>query len=300
MLTHLFRILKYGTSYAIATGFFPKEMAKKVLLLYSFVRIPDNIVDDIIPWTDLKTHYTQAKIKLKTLQKERTHAYTNKRREDIKRGQYVILFQDNTIPFQYSLDFFKAMIDDCTIHRYKTYEQLEWYMYGSASVVGLMMCHIIGFIDSKHEKKAKLFATVLWNAMQLTNFLRDVREDYEELDRIYMPSEILKKHGLSHEDIGIFITWNHTNDIMTDIKKESRKLYMQSMIVECRAMYAHSLDGLQYLNPEWRKAVRLAAVLYESILDKIEKNHYDVFTKSCRTNLKDKFQTLYNHNRQWK
>jgi phytoene/squalene synthetase len=45
MLTHLFRILNYGTSYAIATGFFPKEMAKKVLLLYSFVRIPDNIVD---------------------------------------------------------------------------------------------------------------------------------------------------------------------------------------------------------------------------------------------------------------
>jgi phytoene/squalene synthetase len=49
MLTHLFRIAKYGTSYAIATGFFPKEMAKKVLLLYSFVRIPDNIVDDVSP-----------------------------------------------------------------------------------------------------------------------------------------------------------------------------------------------------------------------------------------------------------
>lgn len=300
MLTHLFRILNYGTSYAIATGFFPKEMAKKVLLLYSFVRIPDNIVDDITPWTDLKTHYTQAKIKLKTLQKQRTQAYTNNYRSDSIRGQYVALFQDNDIPFQYSLDFYKAMIDDCTIHRYKTYKQLEWYMYGSASVVGLMMCHIIWFIDKKHEKKAKVYATVLWNAMQLTNFLRDVREDYEELDRIYMPSEILKRYGLSHEDIGVFITWNHTNDIMTDIKKESRKLYMQSMIAECRAMYAHSLDGLQYLNPEWRKAVRIAALLYESILDKIEYNDYNVFTKSCRTNLKDKFQTLYNHNRQWK
>lgn len=300
MLTHLFRILKYGTSYAIATGFFPKEMVKKVLLLYSFVRIPDNIVDDIIPWTDLKTHYTQAKIKLKTLQKERTHAYKNNLREDEQRGQYVILFQDNQIPFEYSIDFFTAMIDDCTIHRYKTYKQLEWYMYWSASVVGLMMCHIIWFIDPKHEKKAKSYATVLWNAMQLTNFLRDVREDYEELDRIYMPSEILKKYGLSHADISVFITWKYSDDIMTDIKKESRKLYMQSMIAECRAMYTHSLDGLQYLNPEWRQAVRLAALLYESILDKIESHDYDVFTKSCRTNLKDKFHTLYNHNRKWK
>jgi phytoene/squalene synthetase len=85
---------------------------------------------------------------------------------------------------------------------------------------------------------------------------------------------------------------------MTDIKKESRKLYMQSMIAECRTMYAHSLDGLQYLNPEGRQAVRIAALLYESILDKIEHNDYDIFTKSARTNLKDKFQTLYAYKRQ--
>jgi len=314
MLTHLFRILKYGTSYAIATGFFPKETAKKVLLLYSFVRITDNIVDDITPWTDLKTHYAQAKIKLKTLQKERTHAYTNNLREDAQRGQYVILFQDNDIPFQYSLDFFKAMIDDCTIHRYKTYAQLEWYMYGSASVVGLMMCHIIGFIDSKHEKKAKIYATELGNAMQLTNFLRDVREDYEELGRIYIPLSmdcfVPRSDGhcevatadeaihTIHNDMISFCHWWYTT--ATEDKKRARADTMKMYIAQCRTMYAHSLDGLQYLNPEWRKAVRLAALLYESILDKIEYNDYDVFTKSCRTNLKDKFRTLYNHNRQWK
>lgn len=124
MFTHFFRILKYGTSYAIATGFFPKDTAKKVLLLYSFVRIPDNIVDDQID-TSLKEHYTKAQVKLKDLREERTQAYTNNDRSDPTRGQYVALFQDNDIPFQYSLDFYKAMIDDCTIHRYKTYEQLE-------------------------------------------------------------------------------------------------------------------------------------------------------------------------------
>jgi phytoene/squalene synthetase len=86
--------------------------------------------------------------------------------------------------------------------------------------------------------------------MQLTNFLRDVREDYEELDRIYMPSEILKRYGLSHDDIGLLIAGKQDDDIIFDIKKESRKLYMQYMIAECRTMYIHSLDGLQYLNPE--------------------------------------------------
>ena len=298
MLTHLFRILNYGTSYAIATGFFPKEMAKKVLLLYSFVRIPDNIVDspslsgEGLGWGQ---HYVDSKTKLLALKDERTHAYTNNRREDSKRGQYIILFQDNTIPFEYSLDFYKAMIDDCTLHRYKTYEQLEWYMYGSASVVGLMMCHIIGFTDPKHEKKAKIYATELGNAMQLTNFLRDVREDYEQLGRIYIPSEILKKYGLSHNDIPRFINETQTTDIMDEIRKTSRTMTMKEMIAHCRTMYAHSLDGLQYLQPEGRKAVRLAALLYESILDKIEHNNYDVFTKSCRTTLRDKLKTLYRY-----
>lgn len=295
MLTHLFRILKYGTSYAIATGFFPKETAKKVLLLYSFVRIPDNIVDDQINHISLKKHYTQAKIKLETLRDERTQAYTNNDRSDPIRGQYIALFQDNDIPFQYSLDFYKAMIDDCTLHRYKTYEQLEWYMYGSASVVGLMMCHIIGFTDPKHEKKAKSYATELGNAMQLTNFLRDVREDYEQLGRIYIPSEILKKYGLSHNDIPHFIHETQTTDIMDEIKKTSRTMAMKEMIAHCRTMYAHSLDGVQYLQPEGRKAVRIAALLYESILDKIEHNNYDVFTKSCRTTLRDKLKTLYRY-----
>ena len=168
-------------------------------------------------------------------------------------------------------------------------------MYGSASVVGLMMCHIIGFTDPKHEKKAKVYATELGNAMQLTNFLRDVREDYEQLGRIYIPSEILKKYGLSHDDIPRFINETQITDTMDEIKKTSRTMAMKEMIAHCRTMYAHSFDGLQYLQPEGRKAVRLAALLYESILDKIEHNNYDVFTKSCRTTLRDKLKTLYRY-----
>ena len=125
MFTHLFRIFKYGTSYAIATGFFPPEIAKKVILLYSFVRIPDNIVDDNIVDSDLDLHYIHAKTKLEHMQQSRTDAYTSNDTQDTQRGQYVSLFQENAIPFQYSLDFFKAMIDDCDLHRYKTYEQLE-------------------------------------------------------------------------------------------------------------------------------------------------------------------------------
>ena len=72
---------------------------------------------------------------------------------------------------------------------------------------------------------------------------------------------------------------------------------MKELIDECRTMYTHSLDGLIYLHPDGQKAIRLAARLYESILDKIERNDYDVFAKSCRTNFLDKSQTLYSYNK---
>lgn len=341
MLTHLFRILKYGTSYAIATGFFPKKIAQDVIILYSFVRIPDNIVDSPIEkggqrgdqknperssptlqlfgWYILskegEEHYSQAKIKLEKLYYSRREVYELHDTKDAQRGQYVDLFLRNNIPFQYSNAFFKAMIDDCSLHRYETYEQLEKYMYWSASVVGLMMCHLIGFTDPADEETAKSYATELGNAMQLTNFLRDVREDYEDLGRIYVPlfpplargdggirhseSDLpltpLSKRGISHEDITEFCHWWYAK--ATQEQKQQRADTMKVYIAQCRTMYAHSLDGLQYLKPEWRKAVRLAALLYEAILDKIEVNKYDVFTRSARTTLRDKAKVLYRYTR---
>ncbi len=140
------------------------------------------------------------------------------------------------------------MIDDCSVHRYETYEQLEHYMYGSASVVGLMMCHLIGFTDPAHEETAKAYATELGNAMQLTNFLRDVKEDYEDLGRIYMPAQILQDHGLSHDDVISFCHGGYAT--ASAESKKVRADTMQASIARCRAMYAHSLDGLQYLQPE--------------------------------------------------
>ena len=74
-------------------------------------------------------------------------------------------------------------------------------MYGSASVVGLMMCYIVGYQDEESLEVAKPYAIELGNAMQLTNFLRDIREDYVDIGRIYIPEQILRKHNLSHEDI---------------------------------------------------------------------------------------------------
>lgn len=83
------------------------------------------------------------------------------------------------------------MITDTHILSYETYDQLRTYMYGSAMVVGEMMCYVVG----THDIPAALPAAhALGEAMQLTNFLRDVREDRIDLQRIYMPNDDLGKY----------------------------------------------------------------------------------------------------------
>jgi 15-cis-phytoene synthase len=99
------------------------------------------------------------------------------------------------------------MLMDCDLHRYQTYEQLDTYMYGSAAVIGLMMCEVMGDPDPR----AIPYAHVLGDAMQMTNFLRDIREDFVELDRIYLPQQDLARYQLSHRDIEDFCNFSKKN-----------------------------------------------------------------------------------------
>jgi phytoene synthase len=88
------------------------------------------------------------------------------------------------------------MLADTSKQYYATYEELQTYMHGSAEVIGLMVCQIAD-VDQEGWTAAKL----LGEAMQYTNFLRDVAEDWYEHQRIYIPQDRLQAYQLTHEDI---------------------------------------------------------------------------------------------------
>lgn len=96
--------------------------------------------------------------------------------------------------------FLAAMKSDCEWVDYTNYEQLQTYMVGSAEVVGLMMCQIIGY-PSQDKEKVFYHARKLGEAMQYTNFLRDIKEDWLDRQRIYIPQDRLASFGLDHNDI---------------------------------------------------------------------------------------------------
>lgn len=263
---------KYGTSYYFATRFFPDEMRYATYALYAFFRLPDEIVDN--PAGD-KTP-AELSQELEEWHEKWRQAYKT---EDTDSGILNITaetFKKFDIPYQYSEDFLKAMKQDITKERYQTYQELEDYMYGSAAVVGLMMSHVIGFSD----KKALEYAEKLGYAMQLTNFLRDIREDYELRGRIYMPLDEMARYTLGEEDIK-----NHVVD-------DRFTPFMKFQVERTRELYTEADKGIKYLNPDGRFAVIMARTLYSAILGKIEEQDYDVYSKRARTSKREKVYLL--------
>lgn len=253
---------RHGTSYFWATLLFPKDIRNAVHILYAFFRIPDEIVDNAKDGEiETISHNLQEWFK------KWQQAYLSQVSTEPILYASSAVFHCYQIPFKYSEVFFQAMKQDLHRTRYQSYCDLEKYMYGSAAVVGLMLSHVIGFSDPD----ALSYATKLGYAMQLTNFLRDMDEDFVERGRIYFPQTELNQFGISDQDIA---------------KKHFTpqfKQFVQFQIARTRALYLEAELGIALLDQKGRRAVRVASRLYAKILQKIEEQDCNIFMGRART-----------------
>ncbi|WP_224364992.1 phytoene/squalene synthase family protein [Hyalangium versicolor] len=166
------------------------------------------------------------------------------------------------IPEQPFQDLISGMEMDLTKSRYATFEELDLYCYRVAGVVGLMLTPVLG----GSEVRAIAHAADLGRAMQLTNILRDVREDLGR-GRVYLPLEELKAFGLGVEDLA-----------RAQVDERWRE-FMRFQIRRARAYYARAAAGVHFLQAFGsQRMVRLMGGIYGDILRVIEERDYDVFT----------------------
>jgi len=259
---------KFGTTYYISTMRFPKVLRERVHAIYAFVRVPDEWVDNP---EGLSVEERSAK--LRAWREEMIAGLQGVRPEHPVMRAYCDVARECNIPLSEAECFIDAMEMDLTVGRYENYQQLRDYMRGSASAVGVLMCYAMGAeIDDHLLDRAR----ALGEAMQLTNFLRDIGEDLER-GRIYMPLDELAQFGLSPDDL---IAHRNTAEF---------KRFMKFEIQRTRDLYAFADGGIVRLPDHMRRAVLMARILYSKILDQIEANDYDVFTQRARTT---KFQKL--------
>jgi phytoene synthase len=169
--------------------------------------------------------------------------------------------QRRSIPQGYFQDLLAGVEMDRGRVRIGTWEELDRYCYHVAAVVGLIMVHVLTEPSPELLKPARDLGT----AMQLTNILRDIREDWER-DRLYLPLPELEKFGITPEDIGL--------QRVTD----SFRAMMRFQIGRARAYYSYAEPGIATLPKDGSQlTVRLMSTLYGAILDEIERADYQVY-----------------------
>jgi len=260
----------HGKSYYWATQLFPHEKQRATHALYAFFRLADDIVDapDIVT-TDGRNRARRQLAEFEQAWWRAVH--------ECEAAQPALLAAAHVcrkykIPDELSQCFLSAMNMDLSCTRYFDYEALANYMQGSAAAVGLMMSYIIGYSDSS----ALPHLANLGAAMQLTNFLRDVDEDYQVYGRVYLPLDELDRFGLDVDDIAC---------------RRYSKRWVQLMEFQAdrvHSLYADADIGIRMISPDARRPVQLASVLYHAILGKLKQRQWNVFAGRASTSTFEK------------
>ena len=260
---------RHGTTYYWSTKVLPRLKRRHVHALYAFARYADDIVDEIPSQggRDVPTEVRAAALA----------DFGDRFFNDLAAGSSndpVLKAVVHTVrAFDIEIDafhrFLRSMTMDLTIDSYESWDDLVVYMDGSAAVIGEMMLPILEPTD---YDLALPHARDLGNAFQLTNFLRDIDEDLDR-GRQYIPIEDSKKFDA---------------DLTTRSVTPEFVALMQFEIQRCRDLYRSADIGISMLPERSAKCVRAAHTLYGRILDKIEAQHYDVFTSRASVSTPEK------------
>lgn len=243
----------HSKSFSLASGLLPEEKRSAVRALYAFCRTVDDIVDEVESKKDrdFELDYWRNVVQ--------TASYSA---DDLVATAWADTLVRYHIPRHYALQLIDGVARDLSQSRYQTFDDLATYCYGVASTVGLMSMYIVGF--KGHE--AVPYAIKLGVALQMTNILRDVGEDYRN-GRLYLPREELVTYGIREEEIAA----GHVTD--------NWRQFMKFQIDRTRQLYEESWKGVKLLEREGQLAIGAASVFYAGILEDIEKHDYDVFSR---------------------
>src|SRR5207302_11212368 len=179
-------------------------------------------------------------------------------------------FHDVTRKYAIPKRFFHDLIDgaemDLTKTRYETFDELYRYCYRVASVVGFVCIHVWGFSGGD---SAYVPAEACGLAFQLTNILRDVKEDAQR-GRIYLPLEDLQRFGYSEQDLLNGVADSRFHELM------------RFEAARAREYYDKALPLIPLIDPASRPTSVIMYRIYRCLLDKIESHGYDVFSRRAK------------------
>lgn len=248
----------YSTSFYKGVSFLDKKIRDDIHGIYGFVRFADEIVDS---FHDFDKAYLLSEFEIDTYK-----AIENK----ISLNPILNSFQFAVNKYEIDRElidaFFHSMKMDLNRVEY-TQEKYDEYIFGSAEVVGLMCLKI--FVGGNHSEYVKLkpYAKKLGSAFQKINFLRDLKDDFEDLGRLYFPH--ITEGGITHQD----------------------KLNIEK---EIEAEFAEAYIGIKMLPKSARLGVYVSYVYYTKLLAKIKRRTIqDLMSERIRISNEKKLMLLF-------
>jgi phytoene synthase len=245
-----------GGTFYYATRLLPERIRFPTYVLYGFFRVADEVVDG-----DNELSPEQQRDRLEQI---REAALGNEAAEEPVVDAFDDLRRRHGIDDAEVDSFVDAMIADVDTDRYESYEDLAGYMRGSAAAVGHMMMTIM---EPDDPETARSHAGALGEAFQLTNFIRDVREDIRDLDRVYLPMETLEATGVTVDQL-------RREECTSGLKRAIR-----AELLRAEELYRTGVAGIEHLPADCQFPVVLASTLYAEHHRLIRDREYDVLSE---------------------
>lgn len=248
----------HGRTFYLATSLLPADARRHVSALYSFARYADDIVDEP-EWAgrrDEALDHLRRRFEADVARGTSTHPLLAATIDTMERFHLDMAAFDR---------FFAAMESDLCYSPFGNWTALLGYLDGSAAVIGELVLPILGPVDAAAAAEP---ARELGRAFQLTNFLRDLGDDLLR-GRLYLPADEVSQFGAEAALRARQVTPEFV-------------ALMRFEVERARNLYVAAEPGIRQLRGRSASCVRLAARMYEAILDDIERHGYDVFTRRAR------------------
>ena len=243
-----------ATNFYYAFRTLPARQRNAIYAAYAFCRLCDDIADEDLPLDEKRRRFAETRRMLAESEGGDSGDPVFRALGDARAGF--------GIPRRLFEEVIEGVEIDLVQSRFETFDDLRGYCYKVASVVGLICIEVFGYEDPA----AREYAVDMGLAMQLTNILRDVREDAER-GRIYLPLDEMASFGYTERDLFRGVV----NDPFRDL--------MRFQARRARAYFATSRKLMPLIAPRSRACPSVLHTLYSRILDRIERAGFDVFAE---------------------
>lgn len=239
-----------------------RERRKAMCAIYAFMRYCDDLSDGEVPDGEGLTDRAEA---IARWRRDLEYAFDGETPEHALWPAFIDTVTRYRIPKRYFFEMIQGVSSDLEPRRIRTFEELYGYCYHVASVVGLTIVHIFGF----NSNEALRLAEKCGVAFQLTNVLRDVREDALN-HRVYLPDEDLERFQVNPDELAA--------------PAPSRRLkeLLQFEGDRARAYYRESAPLVKMVDRKSRASLRALIGIYSRLLDRIADSGYDVLAQRIR------------------